>query len=102
MMDVDVNFYRDAVLQIILSGKHIAREVCELRYNLFCRAAHFYFGEANRSSEVCEPFPHCFFDFPTKTRRYDELSDCIANIPELSDITVSFFFVFARYFRQHD
>lgn len=90
MMDVDVTFYRDSVLEIILSGKHFAREVCELRYSLFLRAANFYFGQANGSSEVCEPFPHCFFDFPTKTRRYDELRDCIATILELSEITVSF------------
>lgn len=98
MMDViDVVFYRDAIFEI-LKGKHMLREVYELRCNLFLLAAHFYFNridqndsdQDNRNVEVLEPFPACFFDFVTKQRRYNDLKRCIANIPDLREINVSF------------
>ncbi len=88
---MDVEFYRDAVFEIVLNGLHIPREVCELRYHLFRRAAHVYFHLPERNCEVIEPFPTCFFDFRTKLRRYDDLKLCIEKLPELSEINVSFF-----------
>lgn len=87
---LDINFYRDAVLEI-LGGKHIARGVCTLRLNLFCRAAQSFFEEENQTNrELLEPFPSCFFDCTSKQRRYDDLSDCIASIPPLNEIKVNF------------
>lgn len=85
---LDVTFYRDAVLEIVLGGHHITREVCELRLNLFIRAANHYFKTKNVKCEVLEPFPICFYDRVTKTRRYDDLQSCIQSIPTLSEIRV--------------
>lgn len=90
---MDVNFYRDAVLEIVLSGQHIAREVYELRCSLYLRAANYSYSQGTKKSDlVFEPFPHCFFDFATKTRRYKELWECISNIPDLSSFSVSLSF----------
>lgn len=85
---MDVVFFRDTVLEIILGGKHIEREVCELRYNLFLRAASFYFNQNKPNCEVLEPFPNCFYDFAKKQRLYDELKLCISGIPYLSEMNV--------------
>lgn len=84
---LDVTFYRDAVLEIVLSEKHIAREVYELRLTLFLRAASVYF---NQMHKVLEPFPSCFFDRITKSRRYDELKLCLSGMPNIREINVRF------------
>lgn len=86
---MDVLFYRDAVCEIILEGQHFSREVCALRYDLFIHAAKRFFNNKATHFEVLEPFPHCFYDFATKTRRYKEFEECIATLPQLGDIDVS-------------
>lgn len=83
---LDVIFYRDVVLEIILGGKHIPREVYQLRFTLFLEAANAHF---NRQCEVLEPFPPCFFEIPN--RKYDELRLCISSIPNLSTMNVRIF-----------
>lgn len=90
---LDVMFYRDAILEIILWGQHIAREVCELRLELFLKAADCYYNTKNANRELLEPFPSCFFDSVTKERRYDELSLCISSLPNLDEIQVNIFFL---------
>lgn len=85
---IDVTYYRDAVLQIIVSGQHIAREVYELRLTLFLQAANSYF---NHKYEVLEPFPYCFFDTARNLRRLDELQACVTSIEELRAINVRVF-----------
>lgn len=87
---MDVDFYRDAVLEMVLVEGRIPREVSELRCYLFLRAANSIFG---RSSEVLQPFPSCFYDFVTKEQQYDDLKQCIIEIPKFSEINVSFFFL---------
>lgn len=87
---LDVTFYRDAVLEIVETGQHIAREVYELRYSLFLRAARHFYNNRSKISDVFEPFPHCFFDCVHKKRNYDELQASIESIPALSTIGVSF------------
>ncbi|XP_037042483.1 protein mono-ADP-ribosyltransferase PARP16-like isoform X2 [Bradysia coprophila] len=84
MMD-DVIVNRQTVLEIVLDGLHIPREVYELRYCLFLRAANKYFYHAG-SRELLEPFPTCFYDFATKTRLYEALEASVAKIPKLKDI----------------
>lgn len=86
MMD-DVLVNRETVLEIVLKGLHIPREVYELRYSLFLRATRFYFS-TKRTSEVLEPFPTCLYDFATKTRLYDDLENFVDEIPQLKDINV--------------
>lgn len=78
---LDLTFYKEAVLEIILCKQHIPREVYELRLSLFLRASHHYF-------EVIKPFPSQFFDPITKTHRYDRLLACIATFPDLRKIDV--------------
>lgn len=85
---IDVTYYQDAVLEIIVSGQHIAREVYELRLTLFVQAANCYF---NRKHEVLEPFPSCFFDTASNSRRHDELQACVTSIQELRAINVRVF-----------
>ncbi|KAG4069031.1 hypothetical protein HA402_008342 [Bradysia odoriphaga] len=70
---------RQIVLEIVLYGLHIPPEVYKLRYDLFLKAAKFHF-RCSTPSEVLEPFPNCFYDTETKTRRYDELKECVENI----------------------
>ncbi|KAG4066013.1 hypothetical protein HA402_001260 [Bradysia odoriphaga] len=84
MMD-DVIINRQTVLEVVLEGLHIPREVYELRYYLFLRAANRYFNDGG-TSELLEPFPTCFYDFATKTRRYEALQASVTKIPKLSDI----------------
>lgn len=83
----DVLENRQTVLEIILEGRHIPREVYELRYSLFLRAANHYFTKPT-PRELLEPFPTCFYDFTTKTRRYDDLKACVQSIPSLNAINV--------------
>lgn len=93
-LTMDVIFWRDTVLEIILSGKHISPEVYQLRFNLFLRAASRCFSVGKENREVLEPFPYFFYDCVTKQRNYDELKSCILSIPQLSQITVrNWFFV---------
>lgn len=86
--ELDVTYYRDEVLKIIVNGQNIAREVYELRLTLFLRAAKCYF---DRQYAVLEPFPSCFFDKRQKIRLYDELKVCISNIPDVRTIDVRIF-----------
>ncbi|KAJ6649443.1 Protein mono-ADP-ribosyltransferase PARP16 [Pseudolycoriella hygida] len=74
------------VLEIVVDGLHVPREVYELRYSLFISAANRYFRKDENRSEVLEPFPTCFYDFTTKTRLNDSLKQCISSIPKLSEI----------------
>lgn len=88
---LDFLFYRDIVIETISDGQHIEREVYELRFDLFLRAADCFFNGGQRISEILEPFPSCFYDVLTKTRQYDDLKSCISVIPRLCEINVSNF-----------
>lgn len=94
----DLADIRESVLEIVSGRLDIPREVYELRYNLFFRAATYYFNQQREhkkegdeeNCEVIEPFPSCFYDPRTKTRNYYELELCVSNIPTLCEIDVRF------------
>lgn len=88
----DIMANRQTVLEIVLSGLHIPREVYELRYSLFLRAANRYYGTVN-PRELIEPFPSCFYDISTKSRRYDDLRQCISQLPSLEQMKVKISFI---------
>lgn len=94
---LDVLYYRDMIIDIVVNERHIAPEVRDLRLNLFAVAAKYYYNRRIKTpdnpqpgpSDVLEPFPSCFFDVVTKERRLEDLEACIKAIPELSSINVS-------------
>lgn len=90
---LDVSFYRDTVIDIIVCGLHIRREVYELRYTLFIRAVNFHTNGGDERPHL-HPFPYCFYENCTKLPRYDELRLCLANLPSLSQINVRIFLIF--------
>lgn len=87
----DIMANRQTVLEIVLSRLHIPREVYELRYSLFLRAANLYY-RLTIPRDLIEPFPSCFYDIPTRTRRYDDLKLCIESVPTLKEINVRIYF----------
>lgn len=87
---IDVDDYRLIVIEIIVHGKYVSKEVYELRLSLFIHAANCYF-QSNYQNTCLEPFPSCFFDQDTKLRRYDDLEYYISTIPQLTDFSVSDF-----------
>jgi len=78
---VDSFDYRQIVLEIILQGHHVSKDVYELRLSLFIQAANYYF---EHGGACLEPFPSCFFDQFTKTRKYNDLKKHILTIPPLT------------------
>lgn len=83
---LDAEDYRQIVLEIILSGKHVSEAVAKLRLLLFFRAANYYYS--HNQTQCLEPFPSCFFASVTNTRMYDDLKTHICNIPQLDTIKV--------------
>lgn len=89
--------FRDGVLEIIVSGLHVPREVYELRFILFLRA-YFHQRKATlpdqpqytEKPDVLKPFPFCFYDTKQKQTLHDELERCILSIPNLKEINVRF------------
>lgn len=86
---LDAEDYRQIILEIVLSGKHVSHKVYKLRLLLFIRAANYYYFQ--KQNQCLEPFPSCFFDPVTKSRRYDDLRTHISNIPPLDAIQVKIF-----------
>jgi len=56
--------------------------MCELRLTLFVIAVQM----STSRPECLLPFPACFFDRKTKTKRFPELQFAIASVPKLEDI----------------
>lgn len=93
---LDAEDYRQRILEIILSEKHVSRPVFELRFVLFIRAANYYYS--HDQSQCLKPFPSCFFDPATNTLLYDDLRTHLLNIPQLDTIQVKIFLDFSYKF----
>jgi len=71
---------RNLVLEILKSPS--AKEMCSLRMELFMAAA------LSPNADAClVPFPFCFFDRVTKTKRLDHLRAKLTQVPKLSLMT---------------
>lgn len=81
---LDVLFYRDTVLEIILQGQHVSKHVAELRLSLFIIATLV----AETKPECLKPFPPCFYDNMTKTQNYSALLGHIGRIPDFKEFQV--------------
>lgn len=92
----DGTFYRNVVLEMILRGLHVTREVCDLRFALFLQAAYYYLS-SDEEDHLLQPFPYCFYDKSTKSHRYDELWICLSGLPSLGKINVRIFASTAHY-----
>lgn len=82
---MDVTFYRESVLEIVLSGgENVSKHVADLRLSLFIRAAHV----AKRTPQCLKPFPPCFYDLMKAEQRYSDLIKHIGLIPKFNEFTV--------------